>query len=306
MTDLLELQKKFSHNNHIVFEKKVDEIVLANIDSPLATATVSLYGGQILHWQPKCQSEPVLWSSERIKFQSGKAIRAGVPICWPWFGAHPDKSDKPAHGYARLSSWQLDSVSTTQSGEIELCLSMGAADLRYKDLNFNADLALRILIGQKLSLTLTTTNTSHKPLVLTEAFHAYFKVRDISEINITGLNECQYIDLLEANTLKTQAGTIDFTGELGRVYLNTTSACCIEDRALGRKIRISKSQSLSTVVWNPWLLTASKMDDLGSTGWRGMVCVETANAFANAVTIAPGEKHAMGVTYAVENLSVYT
>jgi D-hexose-6-phosphate mutarotase len=35
-------------------------------------------------------------------------------------------------------------------------------------------------------------------------------------------------------------------------------------------------------------------------GWREMVCVESANAMDNIVSVAPGETHTMAVYYSVE------
>jgi dihydroxy-acid dehydratase len=48
------------------------------------------------------------------------------------------------------------------------------------------------------------------------------------------------------------------------------------------------------------------MGDMGrgksGAGWREMVCVESANAMDNVVTVAPGETHTLAVTYSVEAL----
>jgi len=90
--------------------------------------------------------------------------------------------------------------------------------------------------------------------------------------------------------------------EVDRVYVDTTSDCIIEDRGLKRAIRIAKQGSRSTVVWNPWTEKADKMGDFGHDGHRGMVCVESANAFDNVVTVTPGETHRMAVVYSVEAL----
>ena len=70
---------------------------------------------------------------------------------------------------------------------------------------------------------------------------------------------------------------------------------------LQRRIHVAKSGSHSTVVWNPWTAKADKMGDFGPDGWREMVCVETANAAANAVTVRHGSRHALAVEYWTEN-----
>jgi len=293
------LQERFCKGNPVSFVQLNNGIVLMKIDNAHATATISLYGGHVVAWQPKSQRVPVLWCSDLVQYKPGKAIRAGIPICWPWFGAHPTDSKSPSHGYARISSWELSSVKTTASGSTEVCMTMLHSDYTRSEIGVAANLFVTISIGQELSMDLKTTNVGDEPIHISEALHAYFCVGDIAEINIYGLNDCQYVDLVDGNVLKTQSGAIQFTEELGRVYLDTHNDCQIEDPVLNRKVRISKTGSQSTVVWNPWLDTASKMDDLGSVGWRSMVCVESANALQNTVAIQPGKEHVLHVNYSV-------
>jgi glucose-6-phosphate 1-epimerase len=54
-----------------------------------------------------------------------------------------------------------------------------------------------------------------------------------------------------------------------------------------RRIHINKINSNSTAVWNPGIDVASKVDDLGPTGWADMVCVETANELSDRITLKP-------------------
>jgi glucose-6-phosphate 1-epimerase len=62
------------------------------IENQYATAKLALQGAHVMHWQPKSASEPVLWLSSNARFMPGRSIRGGVPVCWPWFGAHPTDS----------------------------------------------------------------------------------------------------------------------------------------------------------------------------------------------------------------------
>ncbi len=283
----------------VVFEESQDGIVLIKIDHPLATATISLQGGQILQWQPKSQVEPVLWSAAPMHWKKGRAIRAGIPVCWPWFGAHPVDSSAPAHGYARICPWEITSISTSHSGPVEICMAMSVATPSTVTQTLEATLASRISIGETLSISLTTSNPGPQPLVITEALHAYFKVSDIRNVETLGLSGSEYIDLIDQNTKKIQNGTIHFTNETGRVFINTISECLIKDSGYDRIIRIEKTGSQSTVVWNPWQDTASKMNDLGADQWQQMVCIETANALDNALTIESGAQHSMSVNYSI-------
>lgn len=54
------------------------------IETPLATAEVSLFGGQVLSWAPAGQ-EDVFWLSP-LRAELPTPIRGGVPVCWPYFG----------------------------------------------------------------------------------------------------------------------------------------------------------------------------------------------------------------------------
>ncbi len=301
MNNLRALQDRFSNVSQIGFEQLDNGLILAKIDTPQATATISLFGGQILEWKSKSQTAPVLWQSDLVQLSSDKPIRAGVPICWPWFGAHPARPELPSHGYARISNWDLDSVSINKLGAVELSLTMSDSDQRYAQQDFSAALAIKISIGEVLSIDLTTTNTGKQIIQITEALHTYFNISDIAQVQIQGLDEIHYIDLIDHNLLKLQSGEVRFSSELGRVYLDTQSTCLIEDSGLSRTIRIEKTGSQSTVVWNPWRETASKMSDLGPTQWQTMVCVESGNALQNTVSIKPGAQHLLGVTYSVFN-----
>ena len=44
------------------------------------------------------------------------------------------------------------------------------------------------------------------------------------------------------------------------------------------------------------------MGDLGASGYRSMVCVESANALNNVISLAPDESHRLTVAYNVESM----
>jgi D-hexose-6-phosphate mutarotase len=121
-------------------------------------------------------------------------------------------------------------------------------------------------------------------------------------MTIRGLEGCEYIDKVGETTRRTQQGGIVIESEVDRVYVNTTADCVIEDKGLQRAIRISKQGSKSAVVWNPWTEKANKMGDFGKDGHRGMVCVESGNAFDNILTVQAGETHRLVAVYSTEKL----
>jgi D-hexose-6-phosphate mutarotase len=285
----------------IRFEQRAG-VRVVHIENEFATASISLFGGQLLSWQPKRESQPVLWMSPLAKFDGKAAIRGGVPVCWPWFGKHPSSPTAPAHGYARLSTWDLVRIETLAGGRTEVVMAlprdMRTGDHRHPGLCNS----VRIVIGEDLDIQSTTRNESNATLNVTEGLHTYFQVSDVANARVTGLSGCDYVDLLSENRLRHQEGAIDFGEEVGRIFSHCDRASAIEDRGYHRRIVVRSQGSRSIAVWSPGKLTAAKMEDLGEYGWRTMVCVESANALENQIALAPGAIHALAVTYSVETL----
>ena len=278
-------------------------MIVIEIDTPKATATISLEGGQVLTWQPKKQPEPVLWVSRRAQYIPGKAIRGGVPICWPWFGAHPTNSKLPGHGYARITLWNVTTAEVLSDGTVRVCLCMGENELSKAHWSHQVGLRVEIVVGSELFVKLISINESSKEIKLTEGLHTYFHVGDVTAVRVHGLDGVEYVDLTRNNERHLQKGPISFDGELGRIFLNTRANCVIEDPLLKRRITIEKQGSLSTAVWNPWASTAATMADLGEDGWRNMLCVEGANTFESGVTIPSGETHTHCARFFVEPIN---
>ena len=117
-----DLNERFGTGEMLRFELDEHGMERAMIKTPAAEAIVYLQGAHITHYQPAGQ-KPVLFLSSKSHFAPGKAIRGGIPIIFPWFGAKQDDPKAPMHGYARTSAWQVDSSKV--SGElVELGLTL--------------------------------------------------------------------------------------------------------------------------------------------------------------------------------------
>jgi len=258
-----------------------------------AEAHVYLHGAHVLHYQPAGQA-PVLWYSKKSLFEANKPIRGGIPVCWPWFGAHATDATLPAHGYARLSEWEpvaSSASATATTVTLRLPVSQGRSALA----------ELTVVLGPALEVTLATTNTGDAAMPLSEALHSYFAVSDIRTVSVAGLDQEHYIDTLPAGRpILTQEGPVTFDAETDRIYIDTTRECVIADPGMHRRIRIGKNGSLSTVVWNPWIAKAARMPDFGDNEYPEMVCIETANCGPNAISLAPGKTHAMTTRIGVD------
>jgi D-hexose-6-phosphate mutarotase len=152
-------------------------------------------------------------------------------------------------------------------------------------------LGYRATFGSKLILELTLTNTGASSLRFEEALHAYFRVRNIRDARLQGLDAVRYLDKTDTNLEKTQRGDIVIGSETDRVYLNTRSTVELEDSSLRRRICIAKENSNTTVVWNPWIEKAKALSDFGDDEWSQMICIETSNVGDAAVTLPPGQDH---------------
>jgi D-hexose-6-phosphate mutarotase len=278
-------------------------LIVAEISNAQANASLCLQGAHLMSWQPKSQSVPVVWLSRDAELAAGKSIRGGAPVCWPWFGAHASESGFPGHGFARTVPWQVIESGSEPDGATRLTLRLVASDRTRAQWPHSCTLDLTVIVGETLRMELATENTGAEDFVIGEALHTYFRIGDIGEVRVTGLEGGDYWDKVGGSTLRRQEGAITFAAETDRVYINTAAGCVIEDEKLKRRIHVAKSGSMATVVWTPWTEKAGRMGDMGQPdGWREMVCVESANAFDNALKVAAGSKHTMIVEYRAESL----
>lgn len=256
-------------------------------------ATVALKGAQVLSFSTPDLGD-VLWLSPLARLDTAKAVRGGIPVCWPWFGAHAAQPTRPAHGFARMARWTVLDTAAREATSV-LRLSLDGSDgpdgaaAGYENLGAT----LEIVLGADLTITLTTHNRGRDAVAVTSALHTYFSVGDIGLTSVDGLGERPFIDQLDGGQRKREAGLVRFDGELDRIYQDTPDAVSIVDAARVRRIGIAKRGSQSTVVWNPGPAKAERLGDLGPDGYRRMVCVETANAGADVVVLPPGAEHAL-------------
>ena len=271
-----------------------------SITSPEATGEMYLHGAHVTSWRP-AGAEEVLYVSPNSRWEDGRTIRGGVPICFPWFGDKSDDPTAPAHGFVRTKAWQL--LSIEQNSEGVAVIMVTESDAGTKRL-WPADFRLvhRATFGSELILELVLTNTGTTPLRFEEALHSYYRVGDVTKARLRGLDSVHYLDKTDSNHEKAQQGDIVIAEETDRIYLNTKHALELDDPVLSRQTRITKENSLTTVVWNPWVQKVRAISDLGEGEWARMVCVETSNVSSFAVDLAPGQEHRMKATVRVRVL----
>jgi glucose-6-phosphate 1-epimerase len=270
-------------------------LVKLRVTTPAASAEIYLHGAQVTSWRP-AGTEETIFVSEHSHWEGGRAIRGGVPICFPWFRAKADDPKAPAHGLVRTKEWQLESVIAKDDGTVMASFSTegDAATRVFWPHEFR--LVHRVTIGSALRLELIVSNTGSAPLRFEEALHTYFRVGDAHNVRVRGLDQVAYLDNTDGNRRKVQVGDVEFSAPTDNAYLDTHAPLELIDPVLRRTIRTEKANSVTTVVWNPWREGAAAIADLGDDEWQSMTCVEASNILGAAVTLAPGEEHTMCAT----------
>ena len=241
----------------------VREII--HIDHPLCSATILTQGAQLIEWTPTGH-KPVLWSTDISYFQTGKAFRGGIPICWPWFG----KAQLPAHGFARLMPWALLSHTEDEHGAhllFELTDTLQTREIFPH--------SFRLLLQMDVGATCHLDLSIDAPVATTGALHTYFQTSDIAESRVDGLGD-RYIDALQENAVivtSTSKGlTIDRSTD--RIYTNPSAITSLitPDQTL----HISNQSHSDVVVWNPWIEGSVAIADMNANDYCHMICIETA------------------------------
>ena len=291
-----ELNRSFGVPGVLEFEDHAG-LLRAQVSLPACRATVYLHGAQVTDWQP-ANLAPVLFLSDRSAYLPDKAIRGGIPICWPWFGARSDGQPGPAHGFVRLEDWDLAFAALLPGAEQRLHLTFTLAPtaqsraLGFDHFRLACEMIFGADLGRTLALRLSVANTGTQPLRFEEALHSYLRVENAAATQVLGLEGALYLDKTDANREKhAPAGPLVLTAETDRVFPGQAGPATLTDGP--RRITVAKRNSATTVVWNPWAEGTAKLADLAPDAWRRFVCVEAANTGTDAVTLAPGEAHTM-------------
>lgn len=287
--DLTALNNEFGGEG-IRFVSGPGNLAVAEMTNEHGHAEIALHGAHVMSFAP-VGAAPVLWMSRQSWFAPGKPIRGGIPVCWPWFGAHPNDPALPGHGFARISEWQVVAAGTTRTGGSFLELRLTEEDVpeAYRG-GQPFELLLRVEAAATLRVALRIKNTGMDKLEFSAALHSYFSVGEIGNIKIAGFEGKCYLDTLD-NSRGVQQGTLTFDAETDLIFTDCGSVCHIEDPDLERRISVARSGSRCAVVWNPWIEKSRRMPDFGDDEYHSMVCVEAANALDDARSLAPGGVH---------------
>ncbi len=293
------LNAEFGVDGQVRFVEGKGGLVMIEVENAHAKAVISTYSAQVLSFRPTAEPEDLLFVSEQAYYQPGKAIKGGIPVCWPWFGPDPSGQGGPGHGFVRARQWQVAGVLSQHDGTTYIRLESEDDEETRKLWPHRFTLELEIQIGRSLLVTLVTRNKTDQPLNITQGLHTYFKVGDIAKTRVQGLDGCTFLDKVADGVRKQQQGPVVIDGEVDRIYLGVERELVIEDDQLERRIRIEGTHSRSAVVWNPWREKAAAMGDFGDTEYQRMLCVETTNADEDQVQVPADGEYRLSAEYSI-------
>lgn len=271
-------------------------IKIVRVIHQLAEAGISLHGGHLIWFKP-ADHKDVIWLSEDAIFTKEKAIRGGVPICWPWFG----RIAEPAHGFARTSNWTLSEHKESDNGVIiSLTLSHSEESLSVWPHRFLA--TLNFEITESLKITLDVANCDDHEWRFSGALHTYLNLADIHASTVTGMGP-EYIDSFVNETVTTGLSELRINSAIDRVYLRPTPCIKVSDPAYGRTLTVCNQGENSAVIWNPWLEGSTVMADMNNNGYQSMLCVESTlhtNSIEQGKVLQPGEHYQLCTSIGIQ------
>ena len=293
--------QQFAIKDRLSFVEGKGGLPFIKVENEYASALISIYGAQVLSYKLKLKdggNNELLFVSESAYFEEGKAIKGGIPICWPWFGRDPENLGRQMHGFARNMLWQLEDTSSTSAGDTKIVLSLTESKDSYKLWPHDFKVILTITIGKSLHLSLQTVNTGKEAFTITQALHTYFSIADIQQVQLEGLDGVQYLDMVNgANKTEVQMDGVTVNQEVDRIYTDAPNYATLIDTKSQREVTIKTSGSKTTVVWNPWIDISKSSGDLNDDAYQRFICVETANAAEDVVLVEPNESFKIEAEY---------
>lgn len=290
MQTVEDYQARYQTLDAVRFWRDQGGLILFEVQTPALAACFSLQGGQLLSLRREAEG-PLLWLSERANLVPGKAIRGGIPLCWPWFGP---AAGLPAHGFARIMPWRLTRVALEDGDWVIRFQLSDTADTRAMwPHSFEASLTYQL--GRSMRLDFCVVNLDPVPFDMCYAFHSYFPLADIGQAELLGLDGCDYLDQLQDMARLRQRGAVRVAEECDRVYVNAGGEYLLRDLAAGRELLIQSEHCNSAIVWNPWQDKAARLPDMAPSAYRNILCVECGNVDENRVVVPAGGAHTSAI-----------
>ena len=275
---------------------EIDQVKVVRVIHEKATAGISLHGGHVVSFTP-AGHEDLIWMSEKAIFDGEKALRGGIPVCWPWFG----RIAAPAHGFARTAEWELVEHRENDNGVI-VELALFPTEEIHDIWPHMFDARLVVEVGDELKVTLKAMNIDDEAWTFSGALHTYLNVGDIKQAQTTGMG-AEYIDSLKADAVCQGGDVLQLTDTIDRVYTQPEAHILVKDPKLNRTLRVENHGHNSAVLWNPWADGAQGMADMADDGYQTMLCVESAihaPSIEQGKILQPGETYSLSTVISVQ------
>jgi glucose-6-phosphate 1-epimerase len=247
------------------------------------SVTIYLQGAHVASWR-RPGGDEVLFMSRESRFEAGVPIRGGVPVVFPQFS---DRGPLPKHGFARTLPWEVVENGTAPGAgaRATLRLTSDAETLALWPHPFRAELV--VTLDEGLGTTLRITNTGDDPFTFTSALHTYYRVGDVRQVTVQGLEGSRFTGPPELAAMDPD-GILRIRRETDGVYADVGDRLRFVDPSHGRTLELEKEGFADAVVWNPWVERARALEDFGDDEYLTMLCVEPANIVV-PTRLDPGE-----------------
>lgn len=246
-----------------------------------ASATLTLHGAHVVSWRSPGGVEQ-LYLSPNTRFESGQAIRGGVPVVFPQFNT---RGVLPRHGFARTCRWAVQEeegsdASTADAAQTAPACSVTLALQNHKVIKalwpyaFACTLTVA-LQEDRLELTLTVSNKGAESFSFQAALHTYLAIGSIDSVRLDGLDGCDFEDCTAAGgNAITPHTPLQPYAAIDRIYFNAPDR--LQLHSAQGQLDLQQSGFSDVVVWNPGGAAAACPPDLPKDGFRHFLCVEAA------------------------------
>ena len=266
--------------------KQKNELEYLEVSNALSSIKIAFQGAHIFDFRVKDKPK-LLFLSDTSHFAIGKAIRGGIPICWPWFGAHASDNSLPNHGFARSSLWTHVETEALSESKTKIVFSLESSEESLKMWPYDFELTLEIYMSDILEVSLISKNRGEKSFTLTQALHTYLEIEEIHEVEVQGLRNKPFYNKLDNSFDNVENEELKFTTEVDRIYYDLSQPLFVKDA--NQNITVETKGSNSVVVWNPGSEYKKSFNDLSA--YENMLCLESANVFKDEIELQPNEVH---------------
>lgn len=242
-------------------------------------ARVHPIGATVLSWVPAGREE-VLWVAPGARFEEGRAIRGGIPLCWPWFA----DAGSPAHGLVRKRRWAIANEETVDG--------VAAAEwvVEHDDGDWVFTLRYRVEVGEALTLTLTHEDRSGRARTVGGCLHSYFRL-DPTRSKVHGLEAMGHDKLTQQDIAVGTPASLQ-----GPLDLVVPHAGLVEVDLADARLVVDGRGHTDVVLWNPG---DAEVSDLVPGDSAQFACVETA-VVTSPLVVPAGGRTSLGVQLRLE------